>query len=164
MRELTRWKLKSTISVAVSHSAEFSLMHLDVSRAYCHAKAQRVVLVKLPVEDWSAKYSGKIGLLKKNMHGTRDAASNRERDWQGHLENWDTSWFKKSVSQQEKENFGFDTRRRLCGDGIEWESVGAPEAAGECVSNQGEHHRGRFVTEYQSTESENMLRRDRDVV
>ena len=29
-----------------------------------------------------------MGLLKKSMYGTRDAASNWERDWQGHLENW----------------------------------------------------------------------------
>ena len=30
----------------------------------------------------------KIGLLKKSMYGTRDAASTWERDWQGHLESW----------------------------------------------------------------------------
>ena len=63
-------------------------MHVDVSRAYFHAKAQRPVLVKLPTEDCSGKDKGKIGLLKKSMYATRDAASNWERDWQGHLKNW----------------------------------------------------------------------------
>ena len=36
--------LKTIISIAASHSLEFSLMHVDVSRAYFHAKAQRPVL------------------------------------------------------------------------------------------------------------------------
>ena len=40
--------LKAIISIAASHSPEFSLMHVDVSRVYFHAKAQRPVLVKLP--------------------------------------------------------------------------------------------------------------------
>ena len=66
--------LKAIISIAPSHSPEFSLMHVDVSRAYFHAKAQRLVLVKLPPEDRSGKDNGKIGLLK-SMYGTRDAAS-----------------------------------------------------------------------------------------
>ena len=63
-------------------------MHVDVSRANFHAKAQRPVLVKLPAEDCSGKDVGKIGLLKKRTYGTRDDASIRERDWQGHLESW----------------------------------------------------------------------------
>ena len=80
--------LKAIIPITASHSPEFSLMHVDVSRAYFHAKAQRLVLVKLPAEDRSEKDKGEIGLLKRSMYGTRDAASNWERDWQGHLENW----------------------------------------------------------------------------
>ena len=51
-----------------------------------------------------------------------------------------TSWGA-VVPQQEKENLGFDTRRRLCGDRNEGESVGAQEATGERVSNQSKHHR-----------------------
>ena len=50
--------------------------------------------------------------------------------------------FKELVPQQEKENLGFDTRRRLCGDRNEGESVGAQEATGERESNQSKHHRG----------------------
>ena len=68
--------LKAITSIAASHSPEFSLVHVDVSLAHFHAKAQRPVLVKLLAEDCSGKDKGKIGLLKKNMHGTRDAASN----------------------------------------------------------------------------------------
>ena len=30
----------------------------------------------------------KVGLMKKSMYGTRDAASNWERDWQEHVRNW----------------------------------------------------------------------------
>ena len=60
-------------------------MHVDVSRAYLHAKAQKTVLVKLPAKDCSGR---KIGLLEKNVYGTRDAATVWERDWQGHLASW----------------------------------------------------------------------------
>ena len=87
-RTLPPEALKAIISTAASHRPEFSLMHVDVSRAYFHAKAQRSVLVKLPAEDCSGKDEGNIGILKKSMYGTRDAASNWERDWRGHLENW----------------------------------------------------------------------------
>ena len=31
---------------------------------------------------------GKVGLMKKSMYGTRDAASKWERDWQGHIQKW----------------------------------------------------------------------------
>ena len=70
------------------HIATFSIMHIDVSRAYFHAKAQRPVLVRLPVEDRMGTDAGKVGLMKKSMYGTRDAASNWERDWQEHVRNW----------------------------------------------------------------------------
>ena len=60
--------LKAIMSIAASHSPEFSLMHVDVSRA------------KLPAEVCSGMDVGKLGLLKKKkkkkkMNGTRDAAS-----------------------------------------------------------------------------------------
>ena len=80
--------LEAIFSTATSHSPEFSLMHLDVYRAFFLAKAQGTVLVKLPAEDCSGKGKGKIGLLKQSMYGTRDAASNWQRDWQGDRENW----------------------------------------------------------------------------
>ena len=148
--------LKAMISIAASHSPEFSLMHVDVSRAYFHAKAQRPVLVKMPAEVCSGKDRRKIGLVKKNMYGTRDAASSWERDWQGRLENWERS------SRSLFHNMKRKTSGLTHGDDFvrnEGESVGAQEAAGERVSNQSEHHGGRFDKEYQSAESVNMLER-----
>ena len=125
------------LRIAASHCPEFSLLHEGVSRAYFHAETQRSVPVKLPAEDCSGKDVGKIGLLKKSMYGTRDAACDRERDWQEHLENRGYELgrkFKKPVPHLEKENFRLDTRRRFCGDRNERESVGAHEAVGERVS------------------------------
>ena len=43
--------LKAEISIAANYKETFSIMHIDVSRAYFHSKAQRLVLVRLPVED-----------------------------------------------------------------------------------------------------------------
>ena len=63
-------------------------MHIDMSRAYFHAKAQRLVLVRFLVEDRMGADAGHTGQLKKTMHGTRDAASNWERDSQEHVKNW----------------------------------------------------------------------------
>ena len=80
--------LKAIISVAANNKNTFSIMHIDVSRAYFHAKAQRPVLIRLPVEDRIGADAGKVGLMKKSMYGTRDAASNWERDWQGHVQEW----------------------------------------------------------------------------
>ena len=63
--------LKAIISIAVSHSPEFSLMQLHVSHAYFHAKAQRLVLLKLLAEGCLGNDGSKIGLMKNNMCGTR---------------------------------------------------------------------------------------------
>ena len=40
--------LKAIIPIAANHRETFSIMHIDVSRAYFHAKAQRPVLIRLP--------------------------------------------------------------------------------------------------------------------
>ena len=72
--------LKATKSIAANHKEMFSIMHIDVSRAYFHAKAQRPVLIRLPVEDRTGIDAGKVGLMKKSMYGTRDAVSNWERN------------------------------------------------------------------------------------
>ena len=72
--------LKAIISIAANHRDMSSIMHIDVSRAYFNAKAQRPVLTRLPVEDRLGTDAGKVGLMKKSMYGTRDAASNWERD------------------------------------------------------------------------------------
>ena len=65
--------LKARISIATNNKETFSTMHIDVSRAYFHAKAQRPVLTRLPVEDRMG------GLMKKSMYGTRDAATTAKK-------------------------------------------------------------------------------------
>ena len=50
---------------------------IDVRRAYFHAKARRLIHVKLPEEDY---VKGVCGKLIKAMYGTRDAAQNW--DWE----------------------------------------------------------------------------------
>ena len=42
--------LKAKISIAANHKETFSITHIDVSRAYFHAKAERPVLIRLPAE------------------------------------------------------------------------------------------------------------------
>ena len=76
------------ILIAASHKETFSIMHIAVSCAYFHAEAQRPVLARLPVEERVCEDDGQIGLWKKNMYGTRDAASNWECDWPEHVKNW----------------------------------------------------------------------------
>ena len=77
--------LKAIISIEANHKETFSIMHIDVSCAYFHAKAQRTVLIRLPAVDRMGTDAGKLGLIKKSMYGTRDAASDWERDWQEHV-------------------------------------------------------------------------------
>ena len=65
--------LKTVISIAANHKETVSIMHVDMSRAYFRAKAQRLVLVRLPVEDRMGADAEKIGLLKSVAHGTQQA-------------------------------------------------------------------------------------------
>ena len=65
--------LKAIIFTAANHKETFPIMHIDVPRAYFHAEAQRL----LPTLE-------KLGLVKKKMYRTWDAANNWERDWQEH--------------------------------------------------------------------------------
>ena len=73
-RDFSVGGVETILSIAANHKETFSIMHIDVSRAYFHAKAQRPVLIRLP-EDRMGTDAGKIGLMKKSMFGTRDAAS-----------------------------------------------------------------------------------------
>ena len=104
--------LKAIISIAANHKETFSIMHIDVSRAYFHAKAQRPVLIRLPAEDRMGTDAGKIGLMKKSMYGTRDAASN----WGARLaracqEMGISTWtqLEEPVSPQRESSFRADT-------------------------------------------------------
>ena len=76
--------LKAIISIAANHKETFSIMHIDVSRAYFRGRVQRPVLIRLSM----GTDAGKVELMKKSMYGTRCAASNWERDWQEHAKNW----------------------------------------------------------------------------
>ena len=80
--------LNAVNSIAANHMETFSVMDIDVSRAYFHRNAQRLVPVRLPMEDRIGADAGKIGVLKKNKYGTRDSASVWERDWQEHVKSW----------------------------------------------------------------------------
>ena len=109
---------------------------------------------------------GKIGLLKKSMCGARDAASNGERNWQGHLESWGYELERSSRNlfhNKKKKTSGLTHGDDFVVSGSKG-SCGAQEAAAECVSNQIKHHRGRFDLEHSSVESENMLGRDRNIL
>ena len=153
MQELHRKQLWKPSNQTASHSPEFSLMYVDFSRACVHTKVQRLVLVKLPAEACSGKDKGDIGLAEEHVRyqrcskqlGTRLARASRILGLRAGTQ------FRKSDPQREKENFGFDTRRRLCGYRNEGRSVAAQEAAGERKEHQG-------------AESENTLERDSDIV
>ena len=80
--------LKAIVSIAANHKGNPPTTHTDAPRAHFHAKAQRPVLIRLPVEDRMGTDAGKVGLMKKSMYGTRDAASNWERDWQENIKKW----------------------------------------------------------------------------
>ena len=81
--------------------------------------------------------AGDIGLLKKTVYGTRDAASNWERDWQEHVKSWGCQlrliW--KNLFLQERHQVSGMTR----GDG-EHQSVELKVAA---RSQTCRHSRGR---------------------
>ena len=51
--------LKDVLSIPADHRDEFSIIHIDVSRAHVHAKAHRFVLVRLPNEDMGKTDAGK---------------------------------------------------------------------------------------------------------
>ena len=67
--------LKSIISIAANHKEPFAIMHIDVSRAHFHAKDQRFVRVRLPVEGRMGADAGKMCLLNTACvaHGTLQA-------------------------------------------------------------------------------------------
>ena len=65
--------LKAIISIEAKHKETFSIMHIDMSRAFVHAKAQISVLIRLLVEDRMGTDDGKVGLMKITMYGMRPA-------------------------------------------------------------------------------------------
>ena len=80
-------------------------MHVDVSRAYFHAKAQRLVLVKLPAEDCSGNWTVEEEHVRyqrcSKQLGTKLTRAS------GKLGLRAGAQFKKPVPQQEKKNLRF---------------------------------------------------------
>ena len=68
--------LKIILSMTACCNNGEVVMVNDISRAFCHAKAKREVLVKLPQEDTKPVEEGLCGRLNYSMYGTRDAAQN----------------------------------------------------------------------------------------
>ena len=68
-----------------------------MSRAYFRAEAPRPVLVRLLAEV-TKNDAGEVGMLKKSMYDTRDAASNWECDWQNQLKRWDYTLVQSSMN------------------------------------------------------------------
>ena len=77
--EALKWILSETATVEGGAEAEDKVILIsDVSRAFFEAPATRKVAVTLPdeaLEEWE-KGSGKVGVLKMSLYGTRDAAVN----------------------------------------------------------------------------------------
>ena len=139
--------LQEIISITANHKETFSIMHIDVSRAYFHTKAQRPVLIRLPVEDRMGTDAGKVGLMKKSMYVTRDAASNWERDWQEHVKNW---LFRLGLSSKNL----FHHKENRVSHRANKETDGVRGKDDECVSNQSEDHRLWVTEEHQNVEQE----------
>ena len=76
MRELPPLEaLKAIISIAASHSPEVSLMHVDVFTCVLPRQGSEACAVEnYQQKTAQEKIKGEIGLLKKSMYGTRDAA------------------------------------------------------------------------------------------
>ena len=84
--------LHSIVSIAASHSPEFSLMHVDVSRAYLHAKARRLALVKLPAEDCSGKDRENRTAEEEHVRYQRCSKPLGKRLARASRQFWITSW------------------------------------------------------------------------
>ena len=67
-----------------AHANNFNHVHRHVTCVFFHAKAQILVLVRLPVEDGTGVDAGKFFIVEQE-HATHDAAGNSQRDWREHL-------------------------------------------------------------------------------
>ena len=144
--------LKAIMSIAASQ------VHVDVSRAYFHGKAQRPVLVKLLAEDCSGKDEG-FNRTAEEKHvlyqrcskqlGTRLAKASRKLGLSSR------SLFR----NKKKKTSGMTHRDALVVTGSKRSLLELKKQL-ESV----ERHRSRFGKEHQGAEPENMLERDKDIV
>ena len=105
--------LKAIISIAASHSPEFSLMHVDVSCAYFHAKAQEARAGEIGSRRLLKEGSRKNRIVE-SMYGTRDAASNWERDGNGISKIGATCWGAVQEVRFTETTSWWQDRRRVC--------------------------------------------------
>ena len=74
--------LRLLLSFAASMPREeVRVMHIDVRRAYFHARVKRDVYVALPLEDYECGDEVMCGKLAMSMYGTRDATNNWEETY-----------------------------------------------------------------------------------
>ena len=142
-------------------------MHIDVSRAYFHAKAQRLVLLQSPVEDRMGADAGEIGSLKKSMYGTRYAPSNWERHWKRTRERLGISagaQLEESVSSGKTPGFRNDTWRRLRAHGTDRTTDRICKQNDRDVSTQSKTHQLRVNGAHQSVEQKVALNKARKCV
>ncbi len=107
---------------ATTHHGEItnSIMVNDIRRAYFHAPALREVYIELPHED-ERREKGYVGILRKSLYGTRDAALNWQVTYSNHLKK---IGFKQCVFSPCV--FRHDTRKIYCMvHGDDYLSVGA---------------------------------------
>ena len=80
--------MKMLIAKLAMASGKYRMLHVDVSRAYMHAKATRKICIEIPTEmrKKSDDIKDTVGLLKVALYGTRDGAANWEAEYVQFLE------------------------------------------------------------------------------
>ena len=63
-------------------------MQSCTSTCHVHTSMQRACVDTITSGGQNRCRRSEVGLMKKNVYGTRDAASNWERDWQEHVKSW----------------------------------------------------------------------------
>ena len=72
---------------------DHAVMVNDIDSAYFEAPVVRSNAVELAEEDDGGRNSTHVGLLRRSLYGTRDAASNLKKGvTQVHAESWFQSW------------------------------------------------------------------------
>ena len=153
--------LKSVRSIAANHKLTFLSMHIDVSRAYFHAKKKSSETCAGPVSRGEQKgcRRWKFWIVEKRVCMAQgDAVSKWERDWQHHLKRWgyQLGLSSKSLFRQEGHQFSGMTH------GDDFVLTGPTDRLADLknkncggVSNQNpKNHQSRVNREHQSTKQE----------
>ena len=100
--------LKCIISIAASHKRTFSIMHIHVSRAHFHAKVQRLVLVRLQVEDRVGRRCWENWTVEQK-HVWYTGRCEQWCHWQEHVKKWG---FRLGLSSK---NLSYQERHQVSG-------------------------------------------------